>query len=77
MGEVRISDTTFAALRGETSADMVRALSRHASALRRVNQDWTAFGAVERTNERRLADARREVAWLAVFRHGYPMARSA
>lgn len=45
----------------EVIAELDRARARHREALRRVNQDWTAYGAVERTNQRRLEDARRDL----------------
>jgi hypothetical protein len=53
-------------LRPEIVAEVERAWRRHGEALRRVNQDWTVFGAVERTNADRLDRARRELTTLGV-----------
>jgi hypothetical protein len=43
-------------------AEAVRLWTRHREAVRRVDQDYAAFGAPDRDNERRLADVRREMA---------------
>jgi hypothetical protein len=47
-------------------AEIEAARRRMREALRRVNQDWTCFGAVEKTNSERLESARAAMARLGL-----------
>lgn len=47
-------------------ADVAREWARARDALRRVNQDFAVYGAVERTNARRLESCRARLKYLGV-----------